>query len=155
MAFLILMAIHKLTPATNPTYPEGFVKELKKADAENWATEGISVFGGAYYKVLRWSFEMQGAYPRPGAPRPVTAPGDPEAVDVYIEDGRHGQYQYQSIHWNNTSIWNRRDPDGKPTHEPPVPGKPSYAYVRIRNRGTETATNIRIRGYHCSTSELE
>ena len=47
---------------------------------EDWTSEGI--FGGAYNKVIRWSFEKQGEFQPIGAPTPVTTPGDPEPMYV-------------------------------------------------------------------------
>jgi hypothetical protein len=150
MAYLILRAISTLTPATNPRKADGFANALMAVDLLNWTTEGV--YGGAYNKVIRWSFERQGLYQVPGAPMPVTTPGQPPQVDVYIEDGRGGEYSYQPVHWNNTSIWNRRSPDGMTTHEEPALGTTNYAYVKIKNRGTQIANNVRVRGYHCRPS---
>ena len=61
-------------------------KALITVDLLNWTTEGV--FGGAYNKVIRWSFEKQGLYQPPSAPLPpnVTTEGGPYKVDVYIDD---------------------------------------------------------------------
>jgi hypothetical protein len=148
MAYLILRAISTLTPATNPDNALGFANALMAVDLLNWTTEGV--FGGAYNKVIRWSFEKQGLYQPPSAPAPpnVTTEGAPPPVDVYIDDGRNGEYQFQPIHWNNTSIWNRRKADSLAVHEKPIVGSTNYIYVKIKNRGTEVANNVRVRGYH-------
>ena len=148
--YLILRAVGQLTPGTNPGNALGFANKLIEVDLLNWTTEGI--FGGAYNKVIRWSFEKQGLYQPPGAPTPVAKPGAPPAVDVYIDDGRAGEYQYQPVHWNTTAIWNRRNPDGNPNHQKPKLGNSNFAYVRIKNRGTTTARNVRVKGYHCKPS---
>lgn len=144
--FLILSAIHTLTPATNPGNALGFANALRTADTFNWTTEGI--FGGAYNKVIRWSFEKQGLYQPPGAPRPVTQEGAPPEVDVYIDDGRRGEYQFQADHTRNPSIWNRRAADSGTTHQEPVAGVTNFAYVRVKNRGTTLAQNVKVRGFH-------
>ena len=39
------------------------------------------------------------------------------AVDVYIDDGRAGEYQFQQVHWANQSMWNRNAPDGLAGHQ--------------------------------------
>jgi zinc metalloprotease ZmpB len=148
--YLILRAVSLLTPGTNPNNVLGFANKLIEADLLNWTTEGI--FGGAYNKVIRWSFEKQGLYQPPGAPQPVVTAGAPPAVDVYIDDGRAGEYQYQAVHWNTTAIWNRRNPDGNPNHQKPKLGQSNFAYVRIKNRGTTTARGVRVKGYHCKPS---
>ena len=148
--YLILRAVGQLTPGTNPGNALGFANKLIEVDLLNWTTEGI--FGGAYNKVIRWSFEKQGLYQPPGAPTPVAKPGAPPAVDVYIDDGRAGEYQYQPVHWNTTTIWNRRKADGGLAHQKAKLNKTNFAYVRIKNRGTTTAKNVRVKGYHCKPS---
>lgn len=146
MMYLIFRAISTLTPATNPSNALGFANALMAVDLLNWTSEGV--FGGAYNKVIRWSFEKQGLYQAPGAPTPVTRVGEPPEVDVYIDDGRGGEYLYQAVYWNNPSIWNRRAADGGTAHQEPAAGVTNFAYVRIRNRGTRIAQNVRVRGYH-------
>ena len=63
---------------------------LTEADATTDLFEGHP--GGAFSKVFRWSFEKQGLYQPAGAPSPVKQPGGPPSVDVYIDDGRLGEY---------------------------------------------------------------
>ncbi len=145
--YLILRAIGTLTPATNPSNVLPFVNALIAVDLLNWTSAGI--FGGAYNKVIRWAFEKQGLFQLPTATKPYTKEGAPPAVDVYIDDGRAGEYQYQPVHWNTTTIWNRTAPDGGTTHQAPILGQTNFAYVRIKNRGTQTATNVKVRGFHC------
>jgi len=144
--YLILRAISTLTPATNPTDPISFANALMAVDLLNWTSEGV--FGGAYNKVIRWSFEKQGLYQAQGAPTPVMREGEPPDVDVFIDDGRGGEYQYTAQYWNNPSVWNRRAADGVGAHQEPGAGVTNYAYVRIKNRGTRTAQNVRVRGFH-------
>ena len=148
MSYLILRAISTLTPTTNPANALDFAVALMAVDLLNWTTEGV--FGGAYNKVIRWSFEKQGLYQPPGAPLPpnVTTEGAPPPVDVYIDDGRHGEYQFEPIHSNNISIWNRRSADGWVGQQAPVSGSPNFIYVKIKNRGTEIANNVKVNGYH-------
>jgi hypothetical protein len=103
-------------------------------------------------KVFRWSFEMQGLYQAPGTPTPIQAIGQPPAIDVYIDDGRGGQYGYIGDFWDNTEVWNRNLADGGTTHQEPIVRRANSAYVRVRNRGTSTATGIVVRGYHARPS---
>lgn len=150
--YLILRAIQNLTPATNPNYAREFAAELMAVDALNWTSEGV--FGGAYNKVIRWSFEQQGEYQSPlivnGSPGDgtITTPGDPPLVDVYIDDGRAGEYEYLSVHWETETIWNRRVADGQEEHQEPTIGT-NYAYVKIKNRGTTEADNVVVKAFHC------
>jgi hypothetical protein len=139
MAYLMLRAVGTLTPLSNANSPADFLAALVTADAGNWTSEGV--FGGAYGKVLTWSFEKQnlnsGAVP---------------AIDVYIDDGRAGEYQYLPVHWATTTIWNRRHADEKATHQEPKLGHTNYAYVKIKNRGSSAANNVIVKGYHCKPS---
>jgi hypothetical protein len=146
--YLILRAIASLTPATNPSNAAGFATALINADLGDWTSAGLS--GGAYGKVVRWSFEKQGLYQPAGTPVPNNNVGAPPAVDVYIDDGRAGEYPYQPIHWNCQNIWNRRAADGGTAHEEPVVGVPNFAYVKIKNRGTQTATGVSVKAFHAN-----
>jgi zinc metalloprotease ZmpB len=138
------------SPIVSSTDPRTYVTALQNADIANTSPDGIP--GGTLGKVFRWAFEMQGLYQASGAPTPVTTIGQPPAVDVYIDDGRGGQYGYIGDFWDNTEVWNRRAADGGTTHEEPINRRPNYAYVRIRNRGTTTATGVIARGYHAQPS---
>jgi hypothetical protein len=71
-------------------------------------------------------------------------------VDVYVDDGRAGEYQYQPVFWNNQNVWNRLAADGGAAHQDPVVNRTNYAYVRIRNRGTQTATGVVVKAYHAN-----
>ncbi|MBA2416249.1 MAG: hypothetical protein H0V64_10265 [Geodermatophilaceae bacterium] len=145
-AYLMLRGVSTLTPATNPSDVTGWVNALLAADAGDWTSEGLA--GGAYGKVIRWAFEKQGLYQAPGAPTPVAREGKPPAQDVYIDDGRHGEYQHQPVHWDNQNVWNRRYADDGTAHEDPWLNRTNYAYTRVRNRGTATATGVVVRAFH-------
>jgi len=73
-------------------------------------------------------------------------------VDVYVDDGRGGQYPYQPVFWENTDIWNRLAPDGGKAHQTPIFSVTDYGYVRIKNRGTRPANNEVMSGFHCRPS---
>src|SRR5262249_28773225 len=83
-----------LTPSTNPQHASDWLCNLIAADACDWTSRQHS--GGAYEKVIYWAFQKQGLF--------NFAPPD---VDVYIDDGRQGEYQYQVDHTNCFSVWNR------------------------------------------------
>jgi hypothetical protein len=144
IAYLILRAVGTMSPVSlgiggTAASPTGFLSSLITADAGDWTSEGI--FGGAYNKVLTWVFEKQNLNS-----------GAPPSVDVYIDDGRAGEYQYLPVHWATTTIWNRRNPDGSAGHEEPALGETNYGYVKIKNRGTSVANNVIVKGYHCKPS---
>jgi hypothetical protein len=144
LVFLIVKAIGTLTTTT--TNPEIYVNALMNADRTNANFEGHP--GGAWHKLFRWSFEKQGLYQPPGAPTPVTSPGAPPPVDVYIDDGRNGEYAPYLPNFGNTpDIWNRLAGDGGLSHETPVAGTTNFLYVRVKNRGTSTATSVVAKGF--------
>lgn len=134
--YLILRAVGQLKPFTNPDNAQLWCEQLQDADLENWLSEGLS--GGAYNKVIRWAFEKQGSYG-----------GKPPAVDVYIDDGRAGEYAFQQVHWANQSMWNRNAPDGLPGHQNAVVGAKNFFYVKVKNRGTSASGTVTVKGYHC------
>ena len=155
--YLIFRAVGSL--ATNPVTPTPnpgvYATGLMNADIGTANFEGYR--GGAYHKVIRWAFEKQGLFQAPGAPVPVTRPGAPPKIDVYINDGldyqgnqRNGEYVFQPVHWECKDIWNRLSATpggGGGVHETPIVGRTNFAYVRVKNRGTAAATNVAVRGY--------
>jgi zinc metalloprotease ZmpB len=145
--YLILRTISNLTPGTNPDDAEIWCEEMQDTDLEDWTSEGIS--GGAYNKVIRWAFEKQGCYQPAGAPSPVTTAGSPPEIDVYINDGRNGEYEFQAIHWHNMSMWNRSNPDGLSGHQNGREGVTNHMYGKVKNRGTSAAKDVNVRSFHC------
>lgn len=149
-AYLIFRAIGSLatSPVTVTPRPEIFATALMNADIGTGNFEGYR--GGTFHKVIRWSFEKQGLYQPAGAPKPVKTPGAPPPVDVYINDGRNGEYTYQPVHWECHDIWNRLAASaggGGGVHQTPIVGQVNYAYVRVKNRGTQPAANVFVRGF--------
>jgi hypothetical protein len=149
-AYLMLRTIGSLTQATNPANPTAYASAMTAAERGNWVSEDM--VGGVYGKVVRWAFEKQGLYQPAGAPKPVLTEGAPPAVDLYIDDGRHGEYGYQEKFWETTDIWNRTEPDGLKGHQTPLVCRTNHAYVRVKNRGTEVAKGARVHAWHCRPS---
>jgi hypothetical protein len=148
--YLILRGVGQLTQATNPATALAWEQQLETADQGVWtpANPPATHAGGAYHKVIRWAFEKQGLFRAQG--QPATQEGKPPPVDVFIDDGRHGEYPFQPNHWSCTDVWNRRTiGPGGGVHQEPVVGKTNFAYVRIKNRGTQAATNVVVKGFHC------
>ena len=146
VAYLILRAIGSFTPAHPPEHAAAYAAALMIADAFEWTSEGHA--GGAYAKVIRWAFEKQGLYQLRPSRSLVRSEGAPPLVDVYIEDGRRGEYRYQPRYWKCRAIWNRRAADGGRTHQVPIAGTTNFAYVKIKNRGQTTATGVTVKGFH-------
>ena len=146
VAYLIFSSIGSLTPFSQPLDAEDYSGDLSDADLGTVNFEGQP--GGVVHKVIRWAFEQQGAFQPPGAPAPVTTPGDPPDVDVFINDGRVGQYDpAPEFVWTSQDIWNRRNPDAGTAHETPLAGAANSLYVRVRNRGTQAAQNVVARAF--------
>lgn len=155
--YLIFRAVGSLAtnPVTPTPNPSTYATALMNADIGTANFEGYR--GGAFHKVIRWAFEKQGLFQAPGAPVPVTKPGAPPKVDVYINDGvdylgnqRNGEYVFQPVHWECKDIWNRLATSpggGGGVHQTPIVGQTNFAYVRVKNRGTAAATNVAVRGY--------
>jgi hypothetical protein len=145
LAFTIVRAIDSLPFATVvPTdTPEAFATALMNADRTMTNFRGVP--GGLFHKLIRWSFELQGAYQPPNAPKPVVRRGAPPAVDVYLDDGRQGNYGWNgSGIWHNPAIWSRNAADNGTVHQEPVARSQAFAYVRVSNRGTATATGVSV-----------
>lgn len=153
VVYLILRGIGSLatSPVTPTVTPDVFATVLMAANQGSWDFEGQR--GGGLWKVIRWSFEKQGLYKiLPHGSE--NEEGDPDPVDVYIDDGRHGEYEYQRIFYQTTDIWNRHssDDDGGGEHLTPYLGVSNYAFARVKNRGSEPAENVTVRGYHTRPS---
>lgn len=151
VSYLIIKGIGLLTATTR--YPDDYAWNLMESDIGTINFEGQP--GGILHKVIRWSFEEQGLYQPnadPDSTTFVTEKGNPEPVDVYIDDGRLGGYGYKEVFWENEDIWNRRNPDGGTIDETPCMNTLNHIYVRIKNRGTQTAQNVVVRGFHCRLS---
>lgn len=145
MTYLIIYGVGTLTPTTNPNNPEDWVEVLMASDLSTIVFEGHP--GGTVHKVIRWAFEKQGAFQPAGSPTPVITEGNPPKFDIYINDGRDGEYQFTTDYCHTTAIWNRLSPDGNAVNQAPLPGVNNYAYVVVRNRGTNRIPPGTVRAY--------
>ncbi len=142
---LIVLALGSIPPSANAAAIDvsSFADRLTGADISIDGYDGRT--GGTLRKVVDWAFRKQGLYRAPG---PLTnTEGDSPPVDIYINDGRAGEYQYQYDFWNTTDIWNRRKHDGLSVHQTPIINQTNYIYVRIKNRGDQAANNVTLRVY--------
>jgi hypothetical protein len=103
--------------------------------------------GGTVHKVIRWAFEKQGLYARDDQTTHGT--GAPEAVDIYVDDGRRGEYHFTDD-WTATrqALWLRHRPDAGSRPQTPRRNQDNFLYVRVWNRGYQTArdakTTVRV-----------
>lgn len=142
---LLVRGLGLLNPYTPTTNPESLESTMIAADKGTTSLDGVP--GGAMHKVVRWTFAKQGLH-RP-ASQPVNTEGGPPAVDVYIDDGRNGDYWPYLKDWTKTNdIWNRLCPDGINGHQTPARFQPNYIYVRVKNRGTQMAKDVSVRVYN-------
>lgn len=146
-AYLMLRTIGSLTQPTNPNDVALYSGALIAAEMGNWTSE--DQVGSVYWKVIRWAFEKQGVYQPPGAPTPVVSEGAPPTVDLYIDDGRAGEYDFQQNFWETADIWNRHQADAGLAHQTPLRCEKNYAYVRVKNRGSAPARGGRVHAYRC------
>jgi len=135
--YLILRAIQTLDANHNPQHAGEWLSALIAADLGDWTSEKQS--GGAYGKVLRWAFEKQGLFG-----------GKPPDVDVYLDDGRNGEYTYNPDYAKCPAIWNRNQNDGKGGHQAPAPNTPNFAYVKIKNRGSSVAKSVTVGAFQAN-----
>ena len=144
VAFLIIKAIGTLSFTTRD--PEVYVDALMDSDVTTGTFEAWR--GGAIHKIIRWTFERQGLYLPAGAPLPNTSAGGPPTVDVYIDDGRAGEYMpFLGGLGDSLDIWNRRAPDGGIANERPIRNQRNFLYVRVKNRGANAANNVEVRAF--------
>ena len=141
LAFLIIKAIGTLTVMT--TSPEVFANALMDADDSTVNFEGHP--GGAWHKVIRWSFEQQGLYQPPRRAHARRAGRGASRCRRLYRRRTRGRVRA-------VPTTSRRRPTfgtaGCPTstaHEQPLADFPSYVYVRIRNRGTQAATDVAVK----------
>jgi len=148
--YLILAGVHGLFFQTPD--PDVYVTALIDADNANSFEDEP---GGTMDKVIRWSFEKQGLYQPFGAVPPFSTPGAPPDVDVYIEDGRNGEYMPYLANFDNASaaaVWNRTASDDNTVDQAPTVGAQNFVYAIVRNRGTQAAQNVRVRGFQSRTA---
>jgi len=157
MAFLILQSIgaHADDSHNNSVTPGQYESKLKMADNGQPIFDDIEygrLPGRLVQKVVRWGFERLG----------LQAKTPPHFVDVYIEDGRGGEYTYQAS-FPQTEIWNRTVPSGtavqpggdpNPLNNHQSPnlnvGFKNYIFVRVKSRTVSTTgvADARVKGYY-------
>jgi len=156
-AYLIVRAIASLGLITvQPTNDaEQFATALMDADVGtvDFAYEGAARRGGMVHKVLRWAFERQGLYQAPGE-FPQNRPGEPPAIDVFIDDGRRGEYQYVDD-WSAEPdvMWVARNVGGASTQ--PSVGQINYVYVAVGNRGSQSATQASVKVFTATGADAD
>ncbi len=148
LSFLMIGAVGSMTAASPPASAQDFAIAIMDFDQTNADFEGHP--GGAFHKVIRWAFEKQGAFKI--ASDVADGPGSPPEVDVYIDDGRNGEYEWRQNFWNTTDIWSAQVNDSTVGHQTPLVGVTNYFFVKIKNRGQSPAENIVVKAHQCRPS---
>jgi hypothetical protein len=146
-AYLIVHAIASLGAVeTEPTSEASqFATALMEADigTPDLDYEGSKRLGGMLHKVVRWGFERQGLYQT--APSRQNKPGSSPPIDIYVDDGRRGEYQYSRDWWALPEVlWVQHSDDDNAPHQSPRPGYVNYVYVILGNRGRQTAVSTSV-----------
>ena len=147
MAYLMLRAVGTLTPMSNPLGPDRFAQRVDRRRSARLDVRKACPAAPTARSCAGRS-RSRACISQPVRQRPSYG-GCPARIDVYIDDGRAGEYQYLARPWATTTIWNRRAAERSHAHEEPALGDTNYAYVKIKNRGTQTANDVIVRGYHC------
>ena len=145
LSFLMIGGVGTMSSAVPPASVLDFETAVIDFDVTNPDFEGHP--GGAFHKVIRWSFEKQGLHKLAGDP--ADGEGSPPEVDVYIDDGRDGEYEFRRNFWNTTDIWSAQVNDSTVGHQTPLVGVTNFFFVRVKNRGQEEAQNVVVRAYQC------
>jgi hypothetical protein len=119
--------------------------EHARSMAEGCITADTALTGGLYSKVMYESFERMGLFAL-------------REVDIYIRDSSSdtGELPSPIPHWTSPDIWvrnNSPDTDGENPddgHQPPINNVPNYLYVRVHNKGSQSAQDFSIDAYHCN-----
>ncbi len=144
VTYLIFDAVASLTPFAQPDNAEEFADVVM--DSDLGTTEFEAQPGGVVHKVIRWAFEQQGSYQPDGAPATVRTPGAPPAVDVFIDDGRSGEYTPTgALVMDTGDVWLRSTADSGTGHQQPKNGEKSFVYLRVGNRGSDVARDVSVR----------
>src|SRR4029079_3164515 len=93
-----------------------------------------------------------GAFKRSDALGAAGNKGGPPDVDVYIDDGRHGDYQYVR-NYSTTDIWSRKTlystpPTRRGANQDLKANRDNYIYVLIKNRGAKGDTAVTSAGHY-------
>ncbi len=131
--WLAVGSIAGLAGLNVPAHAEAFEEGMELQDATPWPALGLAP--GAYHKPVRWAFEKQGCFRAGGGTYGYHLPGSPPDTDVYVQDGRSGEYTYSSSWWWKAKVWNRHAADGQTAHQKPKGGVTNYLYARVGNRG--------------------
>ena len=137
-AYLMFHAVPFLSGVV-PNTPEGFSGAMQECDQGTVEFEGYA--GGWAHKVVRWGFEKQDLYD-----------GKPPKVDIFIEDGRSGEYEFSHQLSKAPGIWNRHRPDDGTDHETPRKCVENYLYVKVGNRGRKQADRVKVSVHRASAN---
>lgn len=101
-----------------------------------------------------WSFGESEAEVIPPEVAPQPGPVDVWAKDSPEDDGSVPSSRLNAAWWTSPDIIVRNQRDESREHQNPVRGQENSVYVRVRNRGTEDAQNVRVNVYYADANLL-
>jgi len=109
--------------------------EMASNGLNNWQ----SIPDGLFHKVIRDRCINRGLF----APLPV---------DVYIDDGRNGGYDFLQRFWNCEDLVVRRNSTDSPTmgHEQPILNQPNYLWAKVKRKGSGDLGTVNVKAFSCS-----
>lgn len=109
--------------------------EMASHVLNNW----MSIPNGLFHKVIRDRYTNKGLFP-------------PLNVDIYIDDGRNGGYDYNESFWNCQDIVVRRSSSDNPTmgHEEPIINQRNYAWIKVKRRGAGNPGTVNVKAFDCN-----
>lgn len=124
-------------------YTAAYANHQRLAEAFEMASYALnnwrSIPNGLFHKVIRDYFINRGLF-------------DQLDVDVYIDDGRNGGYDYLEAFWNCQDLVVRRNSTDSPTmgHEQPIVNQPNYLWVKVKRKGTGNPGTVNVKAFSCS-----
>ena len=137
MLKLHLMA-NSMVPVSGAN-PTQMAQQLEAADnnLEGWR----SLANGLHQKVIYDTFQQRNLFGYPPLP-----------VDVYIDDGRNGGYDFLQRFWNCEDLVVRRNSTDSPTmgHEQPILNQPNYLWAKVKRKGSGDLGTVNVKAFSCS-----
>jgi len=160
--YLIMRAYALLGPAkfVPAKTPDQFVSALIDADIGTRVFGNDKRAGGTVHKVIRWAFQQQGLYAEGNASVAGNGPGEPEEVDVFIDQRPAADSNCGGYEPPNPLDKGRADRDEwvyrKDTAVRYDDQEQKYPVsVTVGNSGSRAATGVRVRVWFKELTEEE
>jgi hypothetical protein len=124
-------------------YTADFASHQRMAEALEMVSHALNnwqqIPDGLFHKVIRDRCINRGLF-------------SPLDVDVYIDDGRAGGYEYLEWFWETPDIVVRRLQTDTPTqgYEEPIVNAPNYLWVKVKRKGSGDPGNVQVKVFSCT-----